>query len=62
MTRGGPREGAGRPAKDPSEKGKMAAFRLSPALTERIKAGATARGVSQAVYIALAVEALDPST
>jgi hypothetical protein len=61
MTRGSKHEGAGgRPLKDPSGPAKMASFRLSPALLERIRAGAVSRGVSQADYLALAVEALDP--
>ncbi len=61
MTRGCKREGGGRPLKDPAGPAKMASYRLSPALIERIRAGAVSRGVSQADYLALAVEALDPT-
>jgi hypothetical protein len=60
MTRDGKRDGGGRPLKDPAGPAKMASYRLSPALIERIRAGAVSRGVSQADYLALAVEALDP--
>lgn len=58
--RGGAREGSGPKIKDPAGLARMVSFRLGPSLIERIKAGAAARGVSQANYLAMAVEALDP--
>jgi hypothetical protein len=59
MPRGGKREGSGAKPKDPAGLAKMTSFRLGPTLIEQIKAGAAARGVSQAEYLALAVESLE---
>ena len=57
MTRGGNREGAGRPSKDPGEKAKRATFALYPATIEAIKEGASRLGFSQAKLIDVAIGA-----
>lgn len=57
MTRGGAREGAGRPVADPSGKARMVSLKLPPALIEEIKAQADAEGVSQTQLIVKAVRA-----
>ena len=57
MTRGGVREGAGRPLKDGSGPAKMATFRLSPRAILAIKEGAARLGLTQAGLIDVAIGA-----
>lgn len=57
--RGGMREGGGRPLKDPAGPAKMASYRLPPATIEAIRQGAARLGLSQADFIARAVQVLE---
>lgn len=57
MTRGGAREGAGRPVTDPSGKARMVSLKLPPSLIEEIKARAGAEQLTQTQLIVKAVRA-----
>lgn len=61
MTRGGKREGAGRPSIVPGEIAKPYGVKLPPSVIEEIKTKAEAAGLSQAQLITAAVRAYQPS-
>ncbi len=57
MTRGGPREGSGRPVLDASGKARMISLKLPPVLIDAIRENAGKMGISQTQFIAMAVRA-----